>query len=79
MPMTLQPKLRTAWTAFRLLLPVETTYGYNPVPEDASPELKQHIKGVQANLWTEYIVGRDLAFYQLLPRGAAAPGPGQPC
>ena len=53
------------------LLPVETTYGYNPVPEDASPELKQHIKGVQANLWTEYIVGRDLAFYQLLPRVAA--------
>ena len=53
------------------LLPVETTYGYNPVPDDAAPELKQHIKGVQANLWTEYIFGRDLAFYQLLPRTAA--------
>lgn len=53
------------------LLPVETTYGYNPVPDDAAPELKKHIKGVQANLWTEYIFGRDLAFYQLLPRTAA--------
>ena len=53
------------------MLPVETTYGYNPVPDDAAPELKKHVKGVQANLWTEYIIGRDLAFFQLLPRVAA--------
>ena len=52
-------------------LPVETTYGYNPVPDDATPELKKHVKGVQANLWTEYVIGRDLAFFQLLPRVAA--------
>lgn len=52
-------------------LPVETTYGYNPVPDDAAPELKKHVKGVQANLWTEYVIGRDLAFFQLLPRVAA--------
>ena len=52
-------------------LPVETTYGYNPVPDDASPELKKHVKGVQTNLWTEYVIGRDLAFFQLLPRVAA--------
>ena len=48
------------------MLPVETTYSYNPVPDDAAPELKKHVKGVQANLWTEYIIGRDLAFFQLL-------------
>lgn len=52
-------------------LPTEKTYSYNPVPDDATPALKTHVKGVQANLWTEYIVGRDLAFYQLLPRVAA--------
>lgn len=53
------------------MLPVETTYSYNPVPDDAAPELKKHVKGVQANLWTEYIIGRDLAFFQILPRVAA--------
>ena len=52
-------------------LPTEKTYSYNPVPDDATPALKAHVKGVQANLWTEYIMGRDLAFYQLLPRVAA--------
>ena len=34
-------------------LPVEKTYSYNPVPDDASPALKKHVKGVQVNLWTE--------------------------
>ena len=53
------------------MLPVEKTYSYNPVPDDAAPEMKKHVKGVQANLWTEYIIGRDLAFFQLLPRVAA--------
>ena len=52
-------------------LPVEKVYSYNPVPDDASDALKQHVKGVQVNLWTEYVMGRDLALYQLLPRLAA--------
>lgn len=52
-------------------LPVEKVYSYNPVPDDASEALKQHVKGVQVNLWTEYVMGRDLALYQLLPRLAA--------
>ena len=41
------------------------------MPADASPALKQHVKGIQGNLWTEYVISRDLAFYQLLPRAAA--------
>ena len=52
-------------------LPVEKTYGYNPVPDDATPALKKHVKGVQVNLWTEYIACKELAEYQLLPRLAA--------
>lgn len=52
-------------------LPVEKTYSYNPVPDDATPALKKHVKGVQVNLWTEYIGCKELAEYQLLPRLAA--------
>ena len=52
-------------------LPVEKTYSYNPVPDDASPALKKHVKGVQVNLWTEYVGCKELAEYQLLPRLAA--------
>lgn len=52
-------------------LPVEKTYGYNPVPDDASANLKKHVLGVQANLWTEYVPNASLAEYMLLPRLAA--------
>ncbi|KGI61246.1 glycosyl hydrolase family 20, catalytic domain protein [Prevotella sp. DNF00663] len=52
-------------------LPVEKTYSYNPVPDDASANLKKHVVGVQANLWTEYIPCASVAEYQLLPRLAA--------
>ena len=50
---------------------IDKAYAYDPVPADASPALKQHVKGIQGNLWTEYVISRDLAFYQLLPRAAA--------
>jgi hexosaminidase len=52
-------------------IPIEKVYSYNPVPDDASVEMKKHIIGVQANLWTEYITCSQLAEYQLLPRMAA--------
>lgn len=52
-------------------LPIETVYSYDPVPADASAEMKKHVIGTQANLWTEYITCRHLAEYQLLPRLAA--------
>lgn len=43
-------------------------YNYNPVPAVLNDEQKKFIKGVQANLWTEYIETPSKAEYMLLPR-----------
>lgn len=52
-------------------LPVEKVYSYEPVPDEFTPEQAAHIKGVQANLWTEYIKTYPHAEYMELPRMAA--------
>ncbi len=52
-------------------LPLERVYSYEPMPEALTPEEQQHIIGVQANLWTEYIPTFRQAEYMLLPRLAA--------
>ena len=48
-------------------LPLEKVYSYVP-GEDLVPEQRQHIKGVQANLWTEYVPTEEHAEHQLYPR-----------
>ncbi|MGR4859320.1 family 20 glycosylhydrolase [Bacteroides pyogenes] len=52
-------------------LPVERVYGYEPMPSSLTPEQQKYIKGVQANLWTEYIPTFEQAQYMVLPRWAA--------
>lgn len=52
-------------------LPVETVYGYEPIPEKLTAEEKQFILGAQANIWTEYIPTSNQVEYMLLPRLAA--------
>ena len=51
--------------------PVEKVYSYEPLPETLDAEAKNRIKGVQANLWTEYIPFTTQAEYMVLPRMAA--------
>lgn len=54
-------------------LPIEKTYSYEPMPKELTEEEQQYIKGVQANLWTEYIPVFSQVQYMVLPRlGAAA-------
>jgi hexosaminidase len=53
------------------LLPIETVYGYNPVPPALSAEEGKYIIGVQANLWTEYMSNPAKVEYMLLPRLSA--------
>lgn len=54
-------------------LPIEKTYNYEPMPKELTEEEQQYIKGVQANLWTEYIPIFSQVQYMVLPRlGAAA-------
>ena len=47
--------------------PLEKVYHFTP-GEGMTAEQKKHIKGVQANLWTEYIPTESHAEYMLYPR-----------
>jgi hexosaminidase len=46
----------------------ERVYGYRVVPDDLEPELVFHVRGAQAQLWTEYIATRDHLDYMTFPR-----------
>lgn len=51
--------------------PLEKVYNYHPVPSSLTPEEAIHIKGVQGNLWTEYITSGEQLEYMVYPRAAA--------
>jgi hexosaminidase len=57
--------------AFGGFLPIEAVYNYNPIPASLTPQEAAYIKGVQGNLWTEYIANKDLASFMLYPRAMA--------
>ena len=50
---------------------LEKVYSYNPTPTELNAEEAKYIKGVQANLWTEYIPTTEKAEYMSVPRMAA--------
>ena len=52
-------------------LPVKQCYSYDPAFPELTKEEQAHILGVQANLWTEYVVSDAQLEYMLLPRMAA--------
>jgi hexosaminidase len=52
-------------------IPLEKVYSYNPTPEELTVEEAKYIKGVQANLWTEYITTTQKVEYMIMPRLAA--------
>ena len=52
------------------LVTVEKLYSYEPF-EGMTPGTEDHILGVQANLWTEYITTPEFLEYMLLPRMCA--------
>lgn len=51
--------------------PVEKVYSFNPTPDVLTDEEKNHVIGVQANMWTEYIPEFNHVQYMELPRMAA--------
>ena len=57
--------------AFGGFLPLEAVYNYNPIPAALTTQEASYIKGVQGNLWTEYIANKDLASFMLYPRAMA--------
>ena len=52
-------------------IPMEQVYSYDPAFPELTPEQQRHILGVQANLWTEYVLSDEHLEYMLLPRLAA--------
>jgi hexosaminidase len=52
-------------------LPVEKTYSFEPFAPELTVEESKYIKGVQANLWTEYVSKPEYAEYMLFPRALA--------
>ncbi|WP_455626087.1 family 20 glycosylhydrolase [Parabacteroides sp.] len=52
--------------------PIKRVYSYNPVPADSlTAEESEHILGVQANTWTEYIKDEKHLEYMMFPRALA--------
>ena len=48
---------------------MEKVYSYNPVPDTLVTLGKdKHIKGVQANHWSEYMYNTDIMEYRMYPR-----------
>ena len=52
-------------------VPLEKVYSFDPLPDSLSAEAKQHIIGLQANMWTEYTYADEMVEYQVLPRMGA--------
>lgn len=51
--------------------PLAKVYSYEPLDSSISPEQAHHLKGVQANLWSEYITEDSHAEYMYYPRAYA--------
>lgn len=48
---------------------LEKTYSYNPIPDTLAKQGKGNfVKGVQCNIWTEYMYNTDLMEYRIYPR-----------
>jgi hexosaminidase len=52
-------------------LPLSTIYNYEPLPPSLNKAEQQYIKGVQANIWTEFIPDQPTADYMIWPRALA--------
>jgi hexosaminidase len=52
-------------------LPLETVYGYEPIPAKLPATAAKYILGAQANVWTEYINNSAKLEYMIFPRMSA--------
>lgn len=48
--------------------PLRKVYEYEPIPIELNAQEQLYIKGVQANLWTEYLNDKKKAEYMIFPR-----------
>ncbi|WP_262152129.1 glycoside hydrolase family 20 protein [Chryseobacterium foetidum] len=59
---------QTEPNAFGGFTPLDKVYSYNPIPAELNAEQSKYIMGVQANLWTEYILDFKQVQYMIFPR-----------
>ena len=59
---------QTEPNAFGGFTPLDKVYSYYPVPAELNTEQAKYIMGVQANLWTEYILDFKQVQYMIFPR-----------
>ena len=52
-------------------LPLETVYGYDPVPREIATGFAKHVLGSQGQLWSEYLPSPKQVEYMAFPRLAA--------
>jgi hexosaminidase len=52
-------------------LPLETVYGFEPVPAELEPQFAKHVLGAQGQLWTEYMPNPKQVEYMAFPRMSA--------
>ncbi len=52
-------------------LPLETVYGYEPVPAELEPKFANHVLGGQGQVWTEYMPTPKQVEYMAFPRLSA--------
>lgn len=52
-------------------LPLQTVYGYEPIPKELSAEDEKYVLGAQANVWTEYMATPSKVEYMIFPRMSA--------
>ena len=50
---------------------LEWTYSYDPIPNELTLEEALHIKGIQANVWSEYLRTTEMVEYMTYPRANA--------
>jgi hexosaminidase len=53
------------------LLPLDSVYGYEPIPADLEPQYAKHVLGAQGQLWTEYMPTSQQVEYMAFPRMTA--------
>ena len=52
-------------------LPLETVYGYEPVPKELNEQQSKYVLGAQGNVWTEYMANPAKVEYMIFPRLSA--------
>ncbi|MBX9807227.1 MAG: family 20 glycosylhydrolase, partial [Flavobacteriaceae bacterium] len=52
-------------------LPLETVYGYEPVPKELNEHQAKYVLGAQGNIWTEYMNNPSKVEYMIFPRLSA--------